>query len=250
MASTKNNREFQGFLMIMNLRNIEFLMSILTMLVAYIITETSCGFLRAWVAKMMGDDSAERNGFLSLNPLVHIDFIGVIFLVLYNFGWGRYIPINPYSIHGPFQYLKITLAYFSDTIARIILAIVALVILVSSFGIKLLEVVKPMIFHQHIALPILAKYYPETSSFILTIAIILAAIIYLCVLLAVLNLIVNTVRLVILFYFQESLGSGYLEFFIPILLIIFLADPLQHKAIDFVILIAYYLTRLWGGSFI
>ena len=236
--------------MIMNLRNIEFFMSILTMLVAYIITETSCGFIRAWVAKKMGDDSAERNGFLSLNPLVHVDMIGVIFLILYNFGWGRYIPINPYAIHGPMQRLKITIAYFSDTIARLLLAVIALVALLSSFGLTLLEVVKPMIFHRHIALPILAKYYPETSSLMLTLAIILAAIIYLCVLLAVLNLIVNTVRLVILFYFQESLGSGYLEFFIPILLIIFLADPLQHKAIDFVILAAYHLTRLWGGAFL
>lgn len=236
--------------MVINLRFIAFLMSVLTMLVAYIITETSCGFIRAWVAKVMGDDSAERNGFLSLNPLVHIDIIGVLFLIICNFGWGRYIPINPYSIHGPFQRLKISLAYFSDTIARIVLAIIALVILVSSFGFKLLEIVKGMIFNRYVALSILAKYYPETSSFVLTLAIILAAIIYLCILLAVLNFIVNTVRLVILFYFQESLGTGYLEFFIPILLIIFFAEPLQYWAIDFVILVAYHVTRLFGGTFI
>jgi len=107
-----------------------------------------------------------------------------------------------------------------------------------------------MIFYQHIALPILAQYYPDKSSFALTLAIILAAIIYLCVLLAVLNLIVNTVRLIILFFFQESLGAGYLEFFIPILLIVFLADPLRHKAVDIIIVLAYHLTRLLGGSFV
>lgn len=233
-----------------NLRSIEFFMSLITMFIAYIITETSCGFFRAWVAKKMGDDGPEQHGFLSLNPLVHIDFIGVFFLIVYNFGWGRYIPINPYAIHGPFEKLKITCAYFSDTFARLVLALIALVILLYSFGFTMLELAKPMILHKHIALPILAHYYPDQSSLALTLAVILTAIIYLCVLLAVLNFIVNTVRLIILFYFQESLGAGYLELFIPILLIIVLADPLQQYAVDSIVTLAYHLTRLLGGTFI
>lgn len=231
-----------------NLRSIEYLMSLITMFVAYIIVETICGFFRAWAAKKMGDDGPEQNGFLSLNPLVHIDFIGVFFLIIYQFGWGKYIPINPYAIHGPFEKLKITFAYFSDTLARIVLALIALVVLLYSFGFTMLELAKPMILNKHIALPILSYYYPDSSSLALTLAVILTAIIYLCVLLAVLNFIVNVVRLVILFYFHESLGTGYLEFFIPILLIIVLADPLQHYVVDSIVTLAYYLTRLLGGA--
>jgi len=224
-------------------------MSLITMFVAYIITETSSGFFRAWVAKQMGDDSPERDGYLSLNPLVHLDFIGVIFLFIYNFGWGRYIPINHHAIQEPFKKLKITAAYFSDTLARILIALVALVILLQTFGLTMLELAKPMILNKHIALPILAHFYPDKSSLALTLAVILAGIIYLCVLLAVLNLIINSVRLIILFYFHESLGAGYLEFFIPIMLIILLADPLQHFAVESIITIAYQITRLLGGSF-
>ncbi len=54
-------------------------------------------FAHAWAARRLGDDTAERMGRLTLNPLAHADPIGTFLLPLLNvpFGWARPVPINP-----------------------------------------------------------------------------------------------------------------------------------------------------------
>jgi Zn-dependent protease len=57
----------------------------------------------AWAALRMGDDTAAREGRISLNPLVHIDPIGTVLLPLIMFvssgsplfGWAKPTPYNP-----------------------------------------------------------------------------------------------------------------------------------------------------------
>jgi len=51
----------------------------------------------AATAKLLGDDTAERLGRLSLNPLDHIDPIGTLILPLLGvpFGWAKPVPVNP-----------------------------------------------------------------------------------------------------------------------------------------------------------
>ena len=48
-------------------------------------------------AKLLGDDTAQRMGRWSLNPLDHIDPIGTLILPLLGipFGWAKPVPINP-----------------------------------------------------------------------------------------------------------------------------------------------------------
>ena len=67
-------------------------------LLAVIVHEYSHG----WVAKRFGDDTAERAGRLTFNPVSHIDQMGtVVFpaicLMLGGavFGWARPVPIVP-----------------------------------------------------------------------------------------------------------------------------------------------------------
>lgn len=52
----------------------------------------------AWAAKWLGDDTAERMGRLTLNPLAHIDPIGTILLPLLGvpFGWAKPVPVQPH----------------------------------------------------------------------------------------------------------------------------------------------------------
>jgi Zn-dependent protease len=51
----------------------------------------------AWSAWKLGDDTAERMGRLTLNPLAHIDPVGTILFPLLGvpFGWARPVPVNP-----------------------------------------------------------------------------------------------------------------------------------------------------------
>jgi Zn-dependent protease len=54
----------------------------------------------AWTAYQMGDDTAAVQGRMTINPLAHLDPIGTISLVLFGYGWGRPVPVNPYRLRG------------------------------------------------------------------------------------------------------------------------------------------------------
>lgn len=51
----------------------------------------------AWSAFKLGDDTAERQGRLTLDPMAHIDPIGTLLLPLLGipFGWAKPVPVNP-----------------------------------------------------------------------------------------------------------------------------------------------------------
>lgn len=59
-------------------------------------------------ADMLGDSTARDQGRMSLNPAVHIDPIGTLFLPLIGtlfragyFGWAKPVPVNPYNLKNP-----------------------------------------------------------------------------------------------------------------------------------------------------
>ena len=49
-----------------------------------------------WVSYKLGDPTAKNAGRLTLNPLKHIDPIGILCMVLFRVGWAKPVPINPY----------------------------------------------------------------------------------------------------------------------------------------------------------
>ena len=58
-------------------------------------------FSHALVARWRGDTTAERAQRLTLNPLAHIDPVGLIPLLLFGFGWAKPVPFNPYNFRSP-----------------------------------------------------------------------------------------------------------------------------------------------------
>ncbi len=59
-------------------------------------------FCHALSASALGDQTAARQGRLSLNPLVHLDPLGTLLLFVAGFGWGKPTPVNPYALrNGP-----------------------------------------------------------------------------------------------------------------------------------------------------
>ena len=59
-------------------------------------------------ANMLGDSTARDQGRMSLNPAVHIDPIGTLFLPLIGslmgggfFGWAKPVPVDPYNLKNP-----------------------------------------------------------------------------------------------------------------------------------------------------
>lgn len=52
-------------------------------------------FAHAWVADKLGDPTPRRDGRVTVNPLAHIDWIGLICLIIVGFGWGKPVRIDP-----------------------------------------------------------------------------------------------------------------------------------------------------------
>lgn len=52
-------------------------------------------------AKFLGDDTAERAGRLTLNPVAHIDPLGLLMVVAVGFGYARPVPVTPSRLRYP-----------------------------------------------------------------------------------------------------------------------------------------------------
>lgn len=66
-------------------------------------------FAHGFVAKLKGDNTAKIMGRLSMNPLVHMDMIGTLFMPFMAFmtglpiffGWAKPVPVNPRNLKNP-----------------------------------------------------------------------------------------------------------------------------------------------------
>lgn len=84
----------------LNLGRDYFINLLLFVLPAVIIVLTLHEFGHAFAAYKMGDETAKREGRLTLNPLRHIDPFGMIALILFRFGWGKPIPVDFFALRN------------------------------------------------------------------------------------------------------------------------------------------------------
>jgi len=64
--------------------------SIPIFLLAIIVHEIAHGY----VASLFGDDTAKRQGRLTMNPIAHIDPMGILVFFLAGIGWAKPVPVN------------------------------------------------------------------------------------------------------------------------------------------------------------
>ena len=58
-------------------------------------------YCHAWAAYRLGDPTARDLGRVSLNPLVHLDFLGTVMLLFGPFGWGKPVPVDVRRLRHP-----------------------------------------------------------------------------------------------------------------------------------------------------
>lgn len=80
------------------------LQSVIPALICITLHELSHGF----VAYKLGDDTAKRAGRLSLNPLRHLDPMGMLMMVVFRFGWAKPVPVNMYRFKDPKRGMAVT----------------------------------------------------------------------------------------------------------------------------------------------
>ena len=91
-------------------------------------------------AKLMGDRTASRMGRLSLNPLRHIDLMGLLMMVFFRVGWAKPVPVDMDRFKRPKLGMAITA--LAGPLCNMVLAFTALLlrgivlVLVYRFGVQ------------------------------------------------------------------------------------------------------------------
>jgi Zn-dependent protease len=80
-------------------------------------------YAHAYVSYKLGDDTAKNMGRLSINPFVHLDLFGTIFLVLFGFGWAKPVGINPNKFKN--RKMGMLLSAIAGPVMNILVALVA-----------------------------------------------------------------------------------------------------------------------------
>ena len=106
----------------------ETLLRVAAVLLCLVLHETCHGI----AAYCLGDPTAKREHRLSLNPLRHIDWVGLLAMVLTGVGWAKPVPVNPNYFKHPKRGMAITA--LAGPVSNLLLALVLL------FGAKLLYV--------------------------------------------------------------------------------------------------------------
>lgn len=99
------------------------ILTFVVLLATIIISLSFHEYGHAWSAKRFGDDTAQQLGRLTLNPLSHIDPVGLIMIILVGFGWAKPVPTNPARFTSFWATMMIAAA---GPFANLILAFVAI----------------------------------------------------------------------------------------------------------------------------
>lgn len=81
-----------------------YLMRIPCILLAIAFHESAHG----WMAYKLGDPTARSQGRLSMNPLKHLDPIGVLMMILFGFGWAQPVPVDARYFKKPKRDMALT----------------------------------------------------------------------------------------------------------------------------------------------
>jgi len=80
------------------------LMGVIPSLICITLHELSHGL----VAYSLGDDTAYTRGRLSLNPLKHLDPMGLLMMIVFHVGWAKPVPVNMYRFKNPKRGMAVT----------------------------------------------------------------------------------------------------------------------------------------------
>lgn len=96
----------------------ELLFNIIIVLFSLSLHETAHGFV-AW---KLGDPTAHDLGRLTLNPVKHLDPVGLICMLVAGFGWAKPVPINTRNFRKPRRDMALSAA--AGPLSNLILAFV------------------------------------------------------------------------------------------------------------------------------
>lgn len=98
------------------------LMRVIPALFCLTIHELSHGL----AAYKLGDNTAKDMGRLTLNPIKHVDPMGLLMMALFRFGWAKPVPVNMWRFKNPKRGMALTA--LAGPVSNFILAAVILAV--------------------------------------------------------------------------------------------------------------------------
>lgn len=92
-----------------------------------VIALTAHELLHGVTSYMLGDPTAKNAGRLTVNPLKHMDIPGMLFMLLFGFGWAKPIPVNP--IYYRNKKRDMALVGLAGPLANIVLALAGMLVI-------------------------------------------------------------------------------------------------------------------------
>ncbi len=80
------------------------LLGVIPSLLCITLHELSHGLVAYW----LGDDTAKSRGRLTLNPIKHLDPVGLLMMLVFHVGWAKPVPVNMYKFKNPKQGMAVT----------------------------------------------------------------------------------------------------------------------------------------------
>lgn len=94
-------------------------------LLAIIFHEISHGY----VAYLLGDRTAKNSGRLTLNPIQHMEPLGLLCMILFGFGWAKPVPVNPYFFKN--RKLGMALVSIAGPISNLLMAVLSMSVILA-----------------------------------------------------------------------------------------------------------------------
>ena len=101
-----------------------YLLSILLGVVPALVCITLHELSHGYTAYLLGDDTAKSQGRLTLNPLKHLDFMGLLMMVVFHVGWAKPVPVNMFKFKNPKRDMAVTA--LAGPVSNILISIVFL----------------------------------------------------------------------------------------------------------------------------
>ncbi len=99
---------------------LKLVMRVIPALLCITLHELSHGF----TAYLLGDDTAKKAGRLTLNPVRHIDPMGLLMMLLFRFGWAKPVPVNMFNFKDPKRGMALTA--FAGPLSNLLICVVFL----------------------------------------------------------------------------------------------------------------------------
>lgn len=82
----------------------DMLISVIPALLCITLHELAHGY----AAYRLGDMTAKNAGRLTLNPIRHIDILGLLMMIVFKFGWAKPVPVNMRNFKNPKRDMAVT----------------------------------------------------------------------------------------------------------------------------------------------